>query len=601
MSNKLNNVTVNTNNEVNTMDNTNVAVNVISNEEAIMQKVKETAVGRYKELLDEYGYENYNSEYLKETIEEWYKQKENMREIFRKSQYWNEEEQMLVLVNKTILRSFNKAGVEEFHDWMNNQFDDHNTNSDTRCLFSKLYSIMKYSFENGYGNLINLDAVKEWFNLYERDDYKETVQNEIAPLVEGQKWSRYINTFCKKIGFNTITDIHTEVYTDGSGNAHKREKDMGYNYYFALLGDSINPLEINGKTFIVSLNFIDYLTMSFGNNWASCHTIDKDNNRGCHGSYNGEWSSGTLSYALDNITAIAYIVDEENAKVETRNYHHKYGKHVPYCLRDKEHREVVAWQNDKIYFARVYPDGRDGGEEGIAAQFREIIQQIFAECLNTSNFWVTKKGTSNIYNYIDGNRNGFTAYDDWRHYEDCSISFLRRIDGILNEDPIIIATRPICPCCGSRHIHQENIYCEECCNDYDEHCSRCGRGIDTDCDDYEYIDGNYYCCCDCCRADGYVWSEAYNEWIWEEDAVLCEDNDVWYNSDDDDICFCEDDCDYHLTENCRYDDYSNEYYSPDYDEGVYTADDNWYATEENAKRAGYVFCDDDDKWHHKAN
>lgn len=576
----------------------NIATTTTINEEALMQNVKETALERYKELLNEYNYENYSEEHLKKTINEWYEQKDDVREIFRKSQYWNEEEQMIVLTNKTILRSFNKEGIKTFYEWMYNQFDKAGLDSNISTLFNRIFNAMKWSFENGYGNLISLDAVREWSGIY-YENAEDIINNSTAPLINGQKWSRYLGTFCKKIGFNTITDIRTEIHTDENGNAHKREKDMGYNYHFALLGDSINPLEIKGKTFIISLNFIDYLTMSFGNNWASCHTIDKDNNRGCHGSYNGEWSSGTLSYALDNVTAIAYIVDEENEVVVGRNRHHKYGKDVPYCLRDKEHREVVAWQNDKIYFARVYPDGRDGGEEGIGAQFREIIQQIFAEALDTSNMWTTKKGTTAIHDYINGNPVGFTAYDDWRHYEDCSISFLRRIDGILNETPIIIGARPVCPCCGREHSYQECIYCDGCWDEDCEHCARCGEPIHTEYDDYEYVDGNYYCCCDCCRNDGYVWSEAYTEWIWEDDAIYCEDDGYYYKSNDDDICFCVDDDCYHLIENCHCDSWTDEWYSEDC-AGIDTADGNWYHDEETAENAGYVFCDDDDEWHHKA-
>jgi len=578
----------------------NTAINVLADnntEETTMDKVKETAFERYKALLNEYDYD-YQEDAIVDTIDVWWKQKEELKKILRKSQYWNEDEQMIVLKNKTILRSFNEQGIVDFENWMLEMFRSKKTEQTVSYYFIEIYEIMRKCFDDNTSNLISISKIKEIIDNPEAAD--KIINNEVLPLVDGQKWSRYIGNFCKKIGFNTITDVKTEIYSDDEGNAHQRTKDMGYNYHFALLGDSINPLEIKGKTFIISLNFIDYLTMSFGNNWASCHTIDKDNVRCCHGSYEGQWSSGTLSYGLDNVTMISYIVDEENEAVVGRNDHHKYGKDVPYCLRDKEHRCVTSWQNDKLYFGRVYPDGRDGGEKGIAAQFREIIQQVFAECLSASNIWTTKKGVSNTSTYVKGNPDGYTAYDDWNHYEDCSVSFLRKVDGILNEDPIKIAARPMCPCCGDRHRNNENI----CCPIHDtsgnkEICPRCGCVIDTDNDNYEYINGNYYCSCECAESDGWVWSECYGEWLDEDNAVYCEDNGIYYSDDDDDVVYCQDDCSYHLRENCRQDAYTEDWYSADH-EGIETYDDNWYADEENADKAGYILCDDDDEWHHVA-
>ena len=542
-------------------------------------------------LLDEYDY-YHTDKALDKILDTHNEQKANLRSILSKCQYWDEEMQAVVLKDQTIIRSFDNEGVREFTNWAIRELNRKEEIAKRDALSDLMY-YMRYSFKEGYGNIINMEYLtsKEGFNkLLEKCP-------DLKCIANGQKWSRYIGKLLRMWGLNTITDVKTEIYTDSNtGEVRTRTKDYGYNYYFALLGDSINPLEINGKTFILSTNIMDYLTMSFGHDWASCHTIDKDNHRGCRSTYSGEYSSGTLSYALDNVTMIAYIVDEENEKKEGRNRYHKYGKEVPYYLRDKEHREVIAWDKDKLYFARVYPDGRDGGDEGIGAQFREIVQQIFAECLDVSNIWTTKKGEEATSSYVEGNRNGYTCYSDWHHCNDGAMSFLRRIDGILNEEKIIIGAPPICVSCGCTHGREDNIMCPDCASEYDFFCENCDEGICED-DDYIYVDdGHYFCCSNCARNAGYVFC-ADGEWRYGEDCVYCEDDGCYYEEDDDAIVWCEDECGYHLIENCkRCDGDHNWYYNTD--DGVETYDGSWFHDEETAREAGYVFCDDDDEWHH---
>ena len=570
-------------------------INVTENEAVTEQQVKERMFNDVIALFGEYGID-YRDCYVREIINEWYKAKAELRAILRKYPQWDEMAQAVILKERSVIRAFDENGAAQFKDWMRRELARKDMNME-RAYVGYLYEYMTNSFENALGNLINLPELE-----------KNTTLNDILALneyknmpkpVNGQKWSRFFGGLCKKWGLNTITDVRTEIHTDpATGEIVKREKDYGYNYYIALLGDSINPLEIPGKTFLISINIIDYLTMSFGNNWASCHTIDKRNKRKCEHHYDGQYCGGTLDYALDNVTMISYFVDEANENKHGRNEYHHYGNDVPYCRRDKEHRAVTAWQNDKLYVARVYPDGRDGGEAGIGAQFREIIQQIFAECLNVSNIWTTKKGTESTNHYVRSN-GCLAAYPDWSHCEDGAISFLRRIDGILNEEPIKICGGVICPNCGERHSYSDNILCQECAEDeeYYGYCNWCEEGY------YEGDEvwmGEWYdvsfCCYDCARAAGYR-LDHYGNWIHTDDAIYCVDDNDYYPEDDDSLVYCEDDDNNHLRENCHYCDGDANWYSPDTD-GVTTYDGKWFHDEDTAEENGYVLCDDDDEWHH---
>ena len=269
--------------------------------------------------------------------------------------------------------------------------------------------------------------------------------------VAGQKVSRIVNKICKFIGI---------------------DKDPDYNREFAKFADAINPLLIKRHT-ILSIHPVDYFTMSFGNSWASCHTIDKDNDRDMPDNYEGCYSSGTLSYMLDESSFVFYTVDKDYNGNE-------------YELQDKINRNMFHMGEDKLIQARVYPQDNDG-ENGIYTQIRNIAQKVIADCLEVPNMWKNVKGTTEcsrmIYSYG-------THYRDYTSYSNCNVSYLKGDTEAINENIIKVGHSPICPSCGDSHNNAECIECNRC---YDEEvqCADCGDCYDID-DMYE-IDGRYYC------------------------------------------------------------------------------------------------------------
>lgn len=554
-----------------------------------------------KALLDEYDYD-YRDHALNTIIDRWLEQKSELRSILSKSQYWDEEMNAIVVKNKTVMRSIDMDGWNDFRKWVNHKIKEIYNQS----IFDDGREIMAW---NGITNLVG-DSLSEGKNTVDLDylmeldgDYGEEgyyhqyIQraNEIATLANGQKWSRYIHKFCKAIHLDNIVEMREETYRDSNtGELRTRTKNYGYNYYMALLGDSINPLENSDMTFVLSLNLIDYLTMSFGNNWSSCHTIDKENYRETSHGYEGAYSSGTMSYALDKATMIAYFVDEKNAYRSDRNRHHHYGAEVPYYLRDKLHREVVSYGEDKLYFARVYPDGRDGGDNGLASQMREFIQQIFAECLDVPNMWKTRKGASTCSCYVKGNEGGYTCYADWANQGDSFISFLCKSDGTINEIPMYVGALPICPICGKEHDWYENILCRDCSGYWDGHCSHCGEGYSEDDGNYIYIsDEVVFCCSDCAREAGYdyVWDIGWMKVKDNDDVAYSQTVGEWVLKTRANIVHCDD-----------VDDYAPRGYVAEY-EGKYYAnyiqmyDGTKFPNGRIAEMNGYFLCGDDHYWH----
>ncbi len=389
-------------------------------------------------------------------------------------------------------------------------------------------------------------------------DYSATITkeqadnlNEINPDIRangGQKKSRLVNKIAKLYGIDFDGPELRATYAE--------------------FADAINPFVVKRHT-VLSVNPADFLTMSWGTNWTSCHTIDKENVHGYEGhaaSYRGCYSSGTHSYMLDGSSFIYYTV---NGKKEVEDY----GKEL------KESRQMFHIGEDKLIQGRLYPyDQTDCdyyAEPEEYTQIRVIVQRIIAELFNIPNYWTNKKGTEACGDY--STQTG-THYCDITHYENCNVSIIR---GSENTKRIKIGHNPICPNCGREHDYEDWVLCGGCQNDGEHECCECGSWYNTEdmmcidgewycpdcyfyceyheeyetgdyvyvegygnvcedalstgdflhcdaCDEYFYdngnaieINGNYYCCSDCAEDDGYNYVESEDEWYSSEETSYC--------------------------------------------------------------------------------
>lgn len=237
---------------------------------------------------------------------------------------------------------------------------------------------------------------------------------------EGQKTSRAINKICTMFGVNKITD---------------------YNKMFAKYSDAINPLTIKRYT-VLSVHPIDFYTMSFGNSWSTCHSIDKMNIRDI-GSYEGRYSGGTESYMLDKTSMVFYTVDKDYDGTE-------------FELQDKIQRNMFHYGKDKLIQGRVYPQKNDDYGVSLYKQFRETVQKIISECNGSINSWLNIKGTDECRSviYTQG-----AHYPDYLNFENCNVSYFNKEK---NTKAITVGSPHICPTCGEIHTRSECIACGYC-------------------------------------------------------------------------------------------------------------------------------------------
>lgn len=222
---------------------------------------------------------------------------------------------------------------------------------------------------------------------------------------EGMKTSRAFNRVC---GFYGI------------------DKLPKYNKLFAKYADMVSGLKRKLK-FFISVNPIDYLTMSFGVNWASCHTIDKENRRGMDNAYSGMYCGGTVSYMLDSTSIVTFVHN-----------------HVPTDWEDgKIYRCMFHYGKDILVQGRVYPQGNDGRTD-LYKVFRNYVQNVLTPILGlTDTVWRKKENGD-----VSGNVDSYGVhYRDYATFEDCNVSYPREKSD-SRDNVIDIGHSGICANCG---------------------------------------------------------------------------------------------------------------------------------------------------------
>lgn len=227
-----------------------------------------------------------------------------------------------------------------------------------------------------------------------------------ASFAAGMKTSRAFNRLCSYYGVDKLPE---------------------YNKLYAKYADMVSGLKRKLK-FYISVNPLDYLTMSFGVNWASCHTIDKTNARQMPNSYSGAYCGGTMSYMLDKTSIITYVHDKMTTDVE----------------EGKIYRNMFHYGDDILIQGRIYPQGNDGATD-LYSEFRKIVQDEFSELLNLEDdTWVRRKSG------CGGNTSSHGVhYRDYLNFSECNVTYPKERSSSY-ENIIDIGHNRICPHCGAR-------------------------------------------------------------------------------------------------------------------------------------------------------
>jgi hypothetical protein len=432
---------------------------------AIMENERQAILDNMRELLEKYDYE-YTNDALEKIVDTWESNKATLIEAFKKHPKYVDGK-FLIAFDADFERGVDRTAIDKFSSWLTctvfdwsvensklpEEIETKRKEEGTSWLPHKIFSGIFLFFECFNGRTLTSEQAQKI--------------NEALPNIRAkanEKTSRVINRVCTYLHYNEHPD---------------------YNREFAKYADALSPMTIKRHT-ILSINPIDYLTMSFGNSWASCHTIDKTNRRGIPNSCHGAYSSGTMSYMLDESSMVLYVVD-------------KTYNGTDYFWQDKINRQMFHFGNDKLVQGRLYPQSCDG-EDTEYTTYRNTVQEIISTIFDFPNLWtVSKEIGYRVSSYG-------THYRDYTHFSYCRISI--RKDS-KNDEYLRIGHDPICVTCGREHDCEDNI---SCCYSDMVTCADCGGRYHED--DCEEIDGEWYChdCCHYCDECG-EYTREDGEWI----------------------------------------------------------------------------------------
>lgn len=481
MSNSTMQNTVESMNTVNSLSMQNIVNYIPLDQPEQYTFTKEMFDKMVEEVMNELNDRNYdvNKYAVEKIVKAWYIAKEPLLRLLSKHPNWNPEKYRIEF-DADFSREIIRDGVTLFANWLYHE---------TTRIFVEKARKMVDAGEVAYEDLSYRmlreddrfnDAFKSFiYNInsqYLDDSYKDRLDslngyNDKFSLRTNGKASKAVLKVCRIMGWDKTIE--------------------GFDKEFAKFSDCVNPIKVKRHT-AIGIHLLDFLLMSYGNSWHSCHYIGQyPEDAGCY-------SSGTLSYALDECSFIFYTVDASYEGNELE-------------LQPKMTRQVYGYRDEQLFQSRSYPQDMDYGAEEAYTDFRNIVQKVIADCLEKPNFWTISK---NRVTEVVKHGMGATCYPDWRPgcpgSSHTTLSTLKGRPDRISE--IIMGAKPICPRCGERHGNEENILCDDC-NGSGYECADCGCRMSED--DARYVEemGDYYC------EDCSFWCEQTQAYHRNRDAV----------------------------------------------------------------------------------
>lgn len=223
---------------------------------------------------------------------------------------------------------------------------------DAADAFRHILATYQAEYPNDYKRLVR---VYKFFNIEKFMDIKDNSEFKELGLhiANGMKPSRAINKFFQETGISRASNYEKE---------------------FAKLSDYLTSNSIK-RRITLSVNPIDYLRMSEGVSWTSCHNV---RNGGCY-------SNGVFSYMMDKQAMVLSLLDPDDEQ--------------PSYLQNKINRMMFFLnENGDILQSRLYPQVRIPAIEDFLADW---VNNIISKCLDVENCYQAAVENTTCAKYVD--------------------------------------------------------------------------------------------------------------------------------------------------------------------------------------------------------
>jgi len=344
------------------------------------------------------------------------------------------------------------------------------------------------------------------------DSYTSIYENVTGIISEGMA-NQIKNRFpdCHVRKGKRLTTVVAEIIKQGNIRLSERPdyESADYKRYLNVTFDRLCTMLITKEetlNVIISTNIFDFITMSWGNSWRSCHYY-----------VDGDYRVGCFNLALDYTTALIFTENDQGEKIN---------------------RQTVNFIDNKIVYGRIYGDNNVDLFSAIQSHLSnelklkyigELPQQdvnyVYSceymgyqdlTCFETityqnDNFPNTGQhviGETAMYldsgEDINSNRNdGFMEDEEGGYICECCGNRIEEWN-MVSTDEGIYCTDCASPCedCGEWHLNNElhsvagyRDVCDSCYDEYGQ-CERCGDIVPLD--DMVFNDASEMDLCESC-------------------------------------------------------------------------------------------------------
>lgn len=283
-------------------------------------------------------YPQAKDKYIYNEFKTWYEAKKNLIALFREHPQWNDKEKCIA-IDLPIYRNADGTVVASAARELFQTMSAESPVFSRRTL--RAYDYITDIASRSYNYKMDNNCIRFHETAYrEIKEYLNAIGLNDDDMNINAKASRNINAIIKKFKLADRTE---------------------YNKASAKCFDAmaLKPLQVK---FVVSLNICDFVTMSHGNSWSSCHSF---RNR-------GSWHAGCLSYANDDVTVITYGLDKN---CPDNDYYKNDKIFRQLFMINKEHTEYVQ--------SRMYPACNIYTDESVNASFNSILSEVDIDISDT--------------------------------------------------------------------------------------------------------------------------------------------------------------------------------------------------------------------------
>lgn len=273
-------------------------------------------------------------------------------------------------------------------------------------------------------------------------------------------------------------------YSESNIELYKRDMYRQYDQMCELMATSKKQVK-----YYLSASYADFMRMSMGNSWDSCHHLED----GCH-------RAGCQSYALDGTTLIMYSENEKRALIS---------------------RKIVFAFDDKLSFGRTY------GDDSNFDVALETLCKSIADELGNGEFEHKENNdlcSSCMRHMFEINMIEYGMHYPDHHHHDADIyTFEGLVTNSLIDNQLVIGHDTICMMCGDDDVNDDSsrdLTCYSCNNEF--LCTECGSRHDIE--HSNEVDGELYC------------NECVVYCTHCDECFVYDSDELTVNQDDDRIC-----------------------------------------------------------------